>query len=73
VAGGAEIYARAMAQATRLAITQVHLRAAGEVRFPSIDATLWHEISRSEHAAGDDDDSAYAFVDYERTTGGLPA
>jgi dihydrofolate reductase len=73
VAGGAEIYAQAMAQATRLAITQVHLRAEGEIRFPAIDATLWHEISRSEHAAADDDDSAYAFVDYERTTGGLSA
>jgi dihydrofolate reductase len=73
VAGGAEIYAQAMAQATRLAITQVHMRPEGEVRFPAIDATLWHEISRSEHAAADDDDSAYVFVDYVRAKGSLLA
>jgi dihydrofolate reductase len=67
VAGGAEIYADAMARATRLALTQVHMRAEGEIRFPAIDPNLWQETSRSEHAAGDGDDAAFAFVDYRRT------
>jgi len=66
VAGGAEIYAQAMKRATRLAVTHVHMRVEGDARFPAIDATLWHEIARSEHAAGAEDDAAFAFVNYER-------
>jgi dihydrofolate reductase len=68
VAGGAEIYSQAMAQATRLALTLVHLRAEGDTRFPSIDAALWRETSRTEHEAGLGDDSAFVFVDYERVS-----
>jgi len=67
VAGGAEIYAQAMQYATRLAITQVHMRADGDTRFPSIEAALWREISRTEHESGVDDDAAFAVVHYERT------
>jgi dihydrofolate reductase len=69
VAGGAEIYVEAMARATRLAITQVHTRVDGEVRFPAIDPAVWRETGRSEHAAGTGDDAAFAFVDYERASG----
>ena len=71
VAGGAEIYAQAMARATRLAMTQVHMSADGGVRFPVVDAALWREISRSEHAPGDGDEAAFAFVEYRRATGRL--
>jgi len=66
VAGGAEIYAQIMERATRLAITQVHLRADGDAHFPPIDMRLWRETARSEHAAGTDDDAAFAIVDYVR-------
>jgi dihydrofolate reductase len=66
VAGGAEIYAQAMAQATRLAITRVHAHVDGDALFPPIDAALWHEIERIEHAAGAEDDDAFAFVNYQR-------
>lgn len=66
VAGGGEIYSQAMARATRLALTQVHMRAEGDARFPPIDAALWHEVSRAEHAAGPGDDAAFAVVDYQR-------
>jgi len=72
VAGGAEIYAEVMARATRLAMTRVHMRAEGEIRFPIIDMTLWQETGRSEHAAGDGDEAAFAFVNYERASGLLP-
>jgi dihydrofolate reductase len=66
IAGGGEIYAQIMERATRLAITQVHLRAEGDARFPPIDATQWQETARSEHAPGADDDAAFAIVDYAR-------
>ncbi len=66
IAGGGEIYAQIMERATRLAITQVHMRAEGDARFPLIDPGLWLEIARGEHAAGADDDAAFAIVDYAR-------
>jgi dihydrofolate reductase len=68
VAGGAEIYRQAMVRATRLALTQVHLRVDGDTRFPSIETACWRETSRTEHAAGAGDDAAFTLVDYERTT-----
>jgi dihydrofolate reductase len=73
VAGGADIYAQAMPRATRLAITHVHTRADGDVRFPAIDPKLWHESDRSEHECGADDEAAFAFVNYQRMASGLPA
>jgi len=72
IAGGADIYAQAMPQATSLAITEVHMRAEGDVRFPAIDAKLWRESGRSEHAAGPDDAAGFAFVNYQRTESDVP-
>jgi len=66
IAGGAEIYAQIMERATRLAITQVHMRAEGDARFPPIDMGSWREIGRKECTAGADDDAAFAIVDYIR-------
>ena len=73
VAGGADIYGQAMPHATRLAITHVHTRADGDVRFPTIDPKLWRESDRSEHEGGADDEAAFAFVNYQRMASGLPA
>jgi dihydrofolate reductase len=73
IAGGAEIYAQAMELATRISITHLHKRVDGNARFPLIDAALWHETTREEHAAGAEDDAAFAFVTYERgARTGLP-
>ena len=66
VAGGAEIYAQALPLASRLDVTRVHKRVEGDTRFPSIDANVWREITRDEHAAAAGDDEAFAFVIYER-------
>jgi len=73
VAGGAEIYAQAMERAMRLVLTRVHMQVEGEARFPPIDATLWHETARSEHAAGAGDDAAFAIVTYQRAARDAPA
>jgi dihydrofolate reductase len=66
VAGGAEIYAQAMAFAARLAITRIHKNAEGDARFPSIDPKVWRETACEEHAAAAEDEAAFAFVNYER-------
>jgi dihydrofolate reductase len=66
VAGGAEIYAQAMPLATRLAITHVHKRIAGDACFPAIDPNEWYESERREHDAAAADEAAFAFVTYER-------
>ena len=73
VAGGADIYAQAMPRATGLAITHVHTRANGDVRFPAIDPKLWRESDRIEHARGADDEAAFAFVNYRHMVCGSPA
>jgi dihydrofolate reductase len=66
VAGGAEIYAKALAQASRLLITCVHTRVDGDTHFPAIDPRLWRETARSEHEPAAGDDAPFTFVIYER-------
>ena len=59
VAGGGEIYAQAMPFAHRLLITEVEQEPEGDVRFPEIDAAVWHETAREER-------DGFAWVTYER-------
>ena len=66
IAGGAEIYAQALPFASRLIITRVHRRVAGDAYFPAIDPEVWRETAREEHAPAEGDDSAFAFVTYQR-------
>ncbi len=68
VAGGADIYAQTMPMTTRLAITEVHARIEGDVRFPAIDPTIWRVTARSEQKPAAEDEVAFAFVTYERAT-----
>ena len=67
VAGGADLYAQTMPLAERLHITYVHRAVDGDVYFPAIDRSVWHETAREEHAAAAGDDAAFAFVTYRRT------
>jgi len=41
-----------MPLADRLEITQVHLSAEGDSRFPPIDPAIWRETARTAHPAG---------------------
>jgi dihydrofolate reductase len=66
VAGGGEIYKEAMPLATQLSITEVHKRVDGDARFPAIDPQMWRETARSEHPPAAEDETAFAFVAYER-------
>jgi len=67
VAGGSEIYAQAMPLADRLLITLVHDRPEGDALFPALDGRIWHELRRTEQAAGTGDNAAFALVEWERT------
>ena len=72
VAGGAEIYAQAMAVAARLAVTEVHKSVEGDARFPAIDCNTWQEIARTEQQPGAEDEAAFAFVSYGRAAAPRP-
>ena len=65
VIGGGEIYAAALPLADRLYLTEVHIDAAGDVRFPALDRSQWREVSRADHPA-DGDTPAFSFVTLER-------
>jgi dihydrofolate reductase len=65
VLGGAQIYQALLARATRIYLTEVHARPAGDTRF-QFDRAGWREVSRERHEAGEGDTSAYSFVVLER-------
>lgn len=66
IIGGADIYARFMASADRLEITEVHISPDGDTRFPPIDATLWEEVARERHPSAASDSAAFSYVTYRR-------
>ena len=66
VIGGADIYAQTITGADRLVVTRVKLQPAGDTKFPAIDPAVWQETSRTDHAAGPDDEAAYSVIVYER-------
>jgi dihydrofolate reductase len=66
VAGGAEIYAQVLPQASQLAITHVHKAVDGDARFPKIDMAVWREAARTEHLPAAEDEAPFAFVTYVR-------
>jgi dihydrofolate reductase len=66
VLGGAEIYAQWMGVADRLEITEVHARAEGDTRFPSIDPAEWEEVARVRNSAGPGDSADFSYVTYRR-------
>jgi dihydrofolate reductase len=64
IIGGSDIFAAALPLADRLEITHVHASPEGDVTFPPIDPTIWREVSRTEHAAGPQDDAGFAVATY---------
>jgi dihydrofolate reductase len=67
VIGGGEVYALALARATRLHLTRVDCAAENaDAFFPNVDWSQWREIARTHHAADTRHECAFDFVDYER-------
>jgi len=66
IAGGAEIYAAVIEGADRLLVTEIHAAPDGDTVFPPFDRSLFREVSRERHPAGEGDEHPFSFVDYER-------
>lgn len=67
VIGGGEVYALALAQATRLHLTWVDTEVAdADAFFPRFDAEAWIETAREPHAQDARHEFGFAFVDYAR-------
>ena len=70
IIGGADIYVQTMPITDRLLVTQVHLTAEGDTRFPAIDPAVWNEAGRLQHPAGPGDDASFTTMVYERRESG---
>lgn len=66
VAGGGEIYARAVPLADVMRLTWVDAEPEGDATFPEFDAAEWREAGREEHRA-EDGRPGFVFVDYVRS------
>lgn len=65
VIGGAQIYELALQRADRIYLTEVHIAADGDVRFPELDRAVWRETARVDHRA-EGKTPAFSFVTLER-------
>jgi len=65
VIGGAQIYELALPRADRIYLTEVHVAAEGETRFPDLDHDVWRETARVDHPA-EGETPAFSFVTLER-------
>ncbi len=68
VIGGAQIYAAVLPVADRIYVTQVHAAPPGDRHFPSLDKSVWGEVSREDLPKGARDDYAATLIVYERVT-----
>jgi dihydrofolate reductase len=59
VIGGGQMYSQMFDKADKLILTEVHKEVDGDVLFPTVDKTIWKEISREDH-------NEFSFVEYER-------
>lgn len=66
VIGGAEIYARALAAADRIYLTQVHADVDADTFFPEFDRSAWIETQHIDHPADEKNQYAFTFRLLER-------
>jgi dihydrofolate reductase len=66
VAGGAQVYALALPQASRIYLTRIHALIEGDTRLPDLDLSSWHETSRELHPADARHAFAMSFITLER-------
>src|SRR5574341_313958 len=65
VAGGAEVFAQALARADRIYLTVIHAEIDGDARFPEIEASEWRLIDHERHEADERHAYAYSFQRYD--------
>ena len=70
IIGGAEIYQQSQSLVERIYLTRVEATLEGDAFFPPLDEKCWHEISRENHFACDQNLYNYSFCVLERVTSG---
>ena len=66
IMGGAQIYAQALEVADRMYITRVERDYEGDTSFPAVDYSKWRLTKEERFERGEDFDSPFAFLLYER-------
>ena len=66
VIGGAQLYALALPLASRIYLTRVHARVAGDTTFPALDEAQWHVLKAQAHPADARHAYAMSFLTLER-------
>src|SRR5574341_1550263 len=65
VAGGAEVYAQAVARADRIYLTVIHAEIEGDARFPALKPTDWTLLEDERHEGDGRHALAFSFQRYE--------
>ena len=66
VIGGANVFRDALRQADRIYLTEVHMKATGNVMFPRFNLSDWLEVRRESFNACANDTCDYSFVTLDR-------
>jgi len=66
VVGGAELYRQLLPRAETLYMTRVHAVFDGDIRFPVISNSDWHQVARSDYEADENNPHDYSFIRLER-------
>jgi dihydrofolate reductase len=64
--GGAELYRQLLPRAETIYMTRVHEAFDGDTRFPEISNSDWHEVTRSDYEADENNPHDYSFIRLER-------
>jgi dihydrofolate reductase len=73
VIGGARLYARALAEANRIYLTEIHAEFEGDTWFPELSQDEWACVSREDFDKDDANPYEYSFMVLERIPEALPA
>jgi dihydrofolate reductase len=73
VIGGSAVYAALLPRASRVYLTRVHTKPAGDVSFPELDPAKWCEVSSEHQAADARDEFDYTISVFERAGTVRPA
>ena len=66
IIGGAQIYAEALKCADRIYLTRVERDYEGDTSFPEIDYSQWKLVSEERYERGEEYESPFAFLVYDR-------
>ena len=66
IMGGAQIYAQALDIADRMYITRVERDYEGDTSFPEVDYSKWKLVTEERYERGEDYDSPFSFLTYDR-------